>query len=217
MKFLRPMRKIACILSFLILSLAVRAQTAEEILQRVDQIMTEGEKQGISMTVETKVPVLGKMNMKTLTLGDKMRMETRIMGVDFITWSDGDTDWSYDSKSKEVTIEAGSPSSAEESGDAEMFENITDGYDVSIKKETADAWYINCRKSKSNTNKDDPQKMELVVRKGTFHPVSLSTKISGVTLTMKDLRFGVSETEVTFDIKQYPGAKIVDKREKNLP
>ena len=44
------MRKIACILSFLILSLAVRAQTAEEILQRVDQIMTEGEKQGISMT-----------------------------------------------------------------------------------------------------------------------------------------------------------------------
>jgi outer membrane lipoprotein-sorting protein len=116
-----------------------------------------------------------------------------------------------------VTIEAGSPSSAEESGDAEMFENIMDGYDVSIKKETADAWYINCRKSKSNTNKDDPQKMELVVRKGTFHPISLSTKISGVTLTMKDLRFGVSETEVTFDIKQYPGAKIVDKREKNLP
>ena len=201
------MRKIACILSFLIFSLTLGAQTAEEILQRVDQIMTEGEKQGISMTVETKVPVLGKMNMKTLTLGDKMRMETRI----------GDTDWSYDSKSKEVTIEAGSPSSAEESGDAEMFENITDGYDVSIKKETADAWYINCRKSKSNTNKDDPQKMELVVRKGTFHPVSLSTKISGVTLTMKDLRFGVSETEVTFDIKQYPGAKIVDKREKNLP
>ena len=195
MKFLCPMRKIACILSFLIFSLTLGAQTAEEILQRVDQIMTEGEKQGISMTVETKVPVLGKMNMKTLTLGDKMRMETRIMGVDFITWSDGDTDWSYDSKSKEVT----------------------DGYDVSIKKETADAWYINCRKSKSNTNKDDPQKMELVVRKGTFHPISLSTKISGVTLTMKDLRFGVSETEVTFDIKQYPGAKIVDKREKNLP
>ena len=212
MKFLRPMRKIACILSFLIFSLTLGAQTAEEILQRVDQIMTEGEKQGISMTVETKVPVLGKMNMKTLTLGDKMRMETRIMGVDFITWSDGDTDWSYDSKSKEVTIETGSPSSAEERGDAEMFENITDGYDVSIKKETADAWYINCRKSKSNTNKDDPQKMELVVRKGTFHPVSLSTKLSGVTLTMKDLRFGVSETEVTFDIKQYPGAKIVDKR-----
>ena len=217
MNLIRPMRKIACILSFLILSLTVWAQTAEEILQRVDQIMTEGEKQGISMTVETKVPILGKMSMKTLTLGDKMRIETRIMGVDFITWSDGETDWTYDSKSKEVTIETGSPSSAEESGDAEMFENNTDGYDVSIKKETADAWYIKCRKSKTNTNKDDPQNMELVVRKGTFHPISLSTKMSGVTLTMKDLRFGVSETEVTFDIKQYPGAKIVDKREKNLP
>lgn len=164
------MRKIACILSFLFLSLAVRAQTAEEILQRVDQIMTEGEKQGISMSVETKVPVLGKMNMKTLTLGDKMRMETRIMGVDFITWSDGDTDWSYDSKSKEVTIEAGSPSSAEESGDAEMFENITDGYDVSIKKETADAWYINCRKSKSNTNKDDPKRWNWWSVKALFIP-----------------------------------------------
>lgn len=207
------MKKIVSVLSLLAIAVSAWAQSAEEILSRMEKIMSEGEGKGIIMTIETKVAVIGKMSMKTYTLGDKMRMETKIMGVQSITWSDGTTEWSYDSKTKKVVVENASASSAEDSGDAEMFEGIADGYDVSIKKETADAWYINCKKSASNTDKDDPKDMEVVVAKRTFHPISLSTKMSGVTLTMKDIRFGVKESDVTFDINQLPGAKLVDKRE----
>ena len=93
-----------------------------------------------------------------------------------------------------------------------MFNDITDGYEVSIKKETADAWHILCKKTKSNPDKDAPKTMELVVRKETYYPVSLNAKLSGLTMTMRDIAFGVTEKQVTFDPKDYPDAKIVDKR-----
>ena len=77
-----------------------------------------------------------------------------------------------------------------------------------------DAWHILCKKSKTNTNKDDPKSMEIVVAKGTCYPISLSTKMEGLKLTMKDLSFGVTENQVTFDPKKYASAKVVDKRNK---
>ena len=95
-----------------------------------------------------------------------------------------------------------------------MFEDITDGYDVSISKQTADAWYISCKKSKSNKSKDDPKNMELVVSKKDYSPISLSASMSGVKMTMRDISFGVTESMVTFNPDKYPGVKIVDKRKK---
>jgi outer membrane lipoprotein-sorting protein len=93
-----------------------------------------------------------------------------------------------------------------------MFSGITDGYDVTLKKETADAWYFLCKKSKTNTDKDDPKSIDLVVAKGTYYPVSLKAKLSGVTMTLRDVSFGVTEQQVTFNPKDYPTATIVDKR-----
>ena len=93
-----------------------------------------------------------------------------------------------------------------------MFSGVADGYDVFIKKDTDRAWYIQCKKSKTNTNKDDPKNMEIVVAKGTYMPVSLSAKMSGVTMTMKDISYGVKEADVTFDISKFPNATVVDKR-----
>lgn len=74
--------------------------------------------------------------------------------------------------------------------------NVTEGYDVKLKKETAEAWYFVCTKSKDNTNKDDPKKMDLVVSKATYLPISTTVKEKGVTVTMRDyaiaLTFGTS-------------------------
>ena len=90
---------------------------------------------------------------------------------------------------------------------------LTDeGYDVKLKKETADAWYFVCNKSKTNTVKDDPKKMDLVVSKTTYLPISTSVKEKGVTVTMRDFAVGVTEEQVTFDPAKYANAKIIDKR-----
>ena len=207
------MKKIFCIIACLALSVAAMAQTAEEILDKMDEVFSRYEKDGIAMAVQTKIPILGSITMKAWTLGQKSRMETKLMGANLIIWDDGETEWTYNAKDNKLTIDSSTPSS-EEDGDAEMFQDVTDGYDVSIKKETADAWYIQCKKSKTNTNKEDPKSMEIVVAKGTYHPVSLTTKMQGVTLIMKDLSFGVTEEQVTFDPKKYASAKVEDKRNK---
>ena len=54
--------------------------------------------------------------------------------------------------------------------------------------------------------------MDLVINKGTYLPVSLSAKVSSVTMTMREISFGISEKQVTFNISDYPDAKIIDKR-----
>lgn len=205
------MKKVFCFLTCLALSVAAMAQTAEEILAKMDEIFSKHEHDGLAMTVQTKIPIIGTLTMKAYTLGDKTRVETQMMGASVITWDDGVTEWTYNSKDDEIEIDNAKPSSGED-GDADMFKGVAEGYDVSIKKETAEAWYIQCKKSKTNTNKDDPKNMELVVAKGTYYPLSLSAKVSGVSLTMKDLSFDVTEEQVTFDPKKYASAKVVDKR-----
>ena len=187
------------------------AQTAEEILNNMDKVFSQHEQDGIGMTVETKIPILGTLSMEVCTLGDKMRMETKMLGTSLLIWDDGETEWTYNTKDNELEIADSTPSSVEE-GDADMFKGVADGYDVAIKKETDEAWYINCKKSRSNPDKDAPKSMDIVVAKGTYHPISLSTKMKGVTLTMKDLFFGVTEKQVTFNPEQYASAKVVDKR-----
>lgn len=205
-------RLIIGILTFVTLSLTAGAQTVQEIISKMETAFESNESKGLIMTIETKIPILGTMSVKSYSLGNKMRMETEVMGIEMISWSDGETMWSYTPEENEIEIENDSESASEEGGDAEMFSDITDGYDVSIKKETAQAWHIRCVKSKNNPDKDAPKNMDLVVAKDTFLPISLSTKMSGITMTMRDIQFGFDENLVNFDIKDYPNAKIIDKR-----
>lgn len=209
------MKKILTLLATLSLAVAAFGQTAEEIVSRMDAEMEKHDfdKEGLFMVVDIKLPILGSMSSKVWNLGDNMRLEAETMGVMIVTWMDATTEWTYNSKTEELEIENRKENSKSNSeGDTEMFSGITEGYDVSIQKETDDAWYILCKKSKTNKEKDDPKTMNLVVTKGTYFPKSLSAKMSGVTMTMRDLRYGVTEKEVTFDPAAYPNAKVVDKR-----
>ena len=93
-----------------------------------------------------------------------------------------------------------------------MFQSATEGYDVSIAKEDAASWTIKCKKNRSNTNKDDPKNMEIVVAKDTYYPISLSAKVDLITVKLRNLKFNVTEKDVTFNMADYPGATIIDKR-----
>jgi len=55
-------------------------------------------------------------------------------------------------------------------------------------------------------------KMDLVVSKATYLPISTTVKEKGVTVTMRDYAIGVTEEQVTFDPAKYADAKIIDKR-----
>ena len=208
------MKKLFSIIAFIAMAAVAVAQTPEEIISRMEAEMAKhDEKEGLAMTLEMKIPILGTFSSRNYTLGDKYRIEVSKDGKQTITWSDGQTDWNYDSEKNQVEIKKHEvKEKTENEGDAKMFNGITDGYDVKLDKETSDTWQFLCKRSKSNPDKDAPKKMTLVVAKGTYMPVSLSASVSLMATAMRDLSYGVTEEQVTFNPKDYPNATIVDKR-----
>ena len=208
------MKRLFVLLTACLLAVAAYAQTAEEIIAKMDEAMSQvSEENGFRMTMDLKIPILGTMSTNAWTLGDKMRLEAKMMGKQLITWEDGETEWTYDADENTITIEnQDKTKKSDEKENMTMFQSATEGYDVSIAKENADSWTIKCKKNRSNTNKDDPKNMEIVVAKGTYYPMSLSAKVDMVTVTLRNLQFNVSEKDVTFNKADYPGATIIDKR-----
>ena len=209
------MKKLIAIISFIALATVAMAQTAEEIITRMEAEMSKhDESEGVAMTMDMKIIFVGTISSRNYVLGDKMRIEAiNDDGKNYITWSDGMTDWVYDSEKKEIEITNAKPKEkTETNSDTKLFQGITDGYEVKIDKETATEWHIRCKRSKSNPDKDDPKRMDLVVAKGTYWPVSLSTSVTAATVTLRDISFGVTEKQVTFNPKDFPNATIVDKR-----
>ena len=73
-------------------------------------------------------------------------------------------------------------------------------------------WYIFCKKSKSNKDKDDPKKMYIAVSKADYSCVYLKTKMKGIGISMENCKVGVTEKQVTFNPAEFPSAKIIDER-----
>ena len=190
------------------------AQTPEEIVAKMNQECARFDTEGVSMVMDMKLPILGTYSTQMYILGDKSKGVVDVKGDVSIIWSDNITDWDYDVSKNELTIKNANPSDKnDEAGDnVNALKNVTEGYDVKLKKETAEAWYFVCTKSKDNTNKDDPKKMDLVVSKATYLPISTTVKEKGVTVTMRDFAIGVTEEQVTFDPAKYANATIIDKR-----
>jgi outer membrane lipoprotein-sorting protein len=208
------MKRFFALLTALTLVVAAYAQTAEEIVARMDAAMEQvSAANGFRMTMDIKIPILGTMSSDAWSLGDKMRLEAQMMGKKLVTWQDGQTEWTYDAGENTITIEnQDKTKKSDEQENMKMFQSATEGYDVSIAKETSSAWTIKCKKNRFNTNKDDPKNMEIVIAKDTYYPMSLSAKVDLVTVTMRNLKFNVTEEEVTFNKADYPGATIIDKR-----
>lgn len=207
------MKKLFLSLMIAFAATAAWGQTAEEIIARMDEVMEAVEDDGMHMKMEMKIPIIGSMDLEMWTLGERSRMEGRMMGHKLVSFTDEDTEWEYDSKENTVTISTRKPEEGSDADNARMFNDITDGYSVKIKKETATQWILACKKTRENTDKDAPKNMELVVSKDGYRPVSLSTSVSGVKIVMKDITMGgVSEEFVTYDASLFPEAKIVDKR-----
>ena len=208
------MKRFFALLTALTLAVAAYAQTAEEIVAKMDAAMEQvSAENGFRMTMDIKIPILGTMSSNAWSLGDKMRLEAEMMGKKLVTWQDGQTEWTYDAGENTITIEnQDKTKKSDEQENMKMFQSATEGYDVSIAKETSSAWTIKCKKNRFNTNKDDPKNMEIVIAKDTYYPMSLSAKVDLVTVTMRNLKFNVTEEEVTFNKADYPGATIIDKR-----
>lgn len=193
---------------------SVSAQTAEEILEKMSAEMNRGEAEGFSMDFIMKMPILGSISTHNQIRGEKIKSEIKSSEGDSIVWTDETTNWTYSPKTNEITIEnRKTDGTKNNNSDMSQFESISHGYDVSIQKQTSEAWYIVCKKNKDNKEKDDPKRMDLAVRKADFLPIYLRASVSVVTISIENYSLGVSEESITFRAEDYPSAKIVDKRQ----
>lgn len=204
-------------LIFLIITLAATfaalAQTPEDIVARMDQEMKKHDGEGFSMVVEVKLPVLGTMSTKSYLFGNKCRMEATMKDITLVYWYDETTERIYDSNSNEIKVKTRRGDSKSGSGsEKELLEGISEGYDLSLEKETDSTWQINCKKSKSNTDKNAPKSILLTVSKKNYFPLSISTKVASINTTIRNFAYGVTEEQVTFNPADFPDAKIVDER-----
>ncbi|MBO4918381.1 MAG: hypothetical protein J5374_10950 [Bacteroidales bacterium] len=202
-----------CIATLLASAAMLIAQTPEEIISRMEEEMNKSDQMGMAVTMDLKIPILGTTSARMNILGEKSRTDMAIKDIKSTLWMDETTMWTYNPNENEVVIENRDSKSGSQEENLGLMKGITAGYDVSLTKETADAWYFDCKKSKDNTEKDDPKKMTLVVDKKTYMPKELSTKAKGITVSMKDAVLGVKESDVTYDPSKLPaGVKVTDKR-----
>jgi len=206
------MRKLSVLLSLSVCMAVALAQEPKEIVSRMEAEMARHEGEGMAMTVEMRIPLLGTVTTRTWTLGDNYKMKASVKNTEVTTWGDGLTKWTYNAKNNELVIENEQADKSASDGSPEMFSGIADGYEVTLRKESSEAWYFQCKKSKTNKDADDPKSMDLVIAKETYHPLSLSTKMSGISLVLSDISFGVVRSDVTFDMGSYPDALVKDKR-----
>lgn len=194
-------------------SLTLSAQTPEEIITKMEQELKRSDTEGLYMAMEMKIPLVGTIPSRVYSLGKKARAEMEAKDKKTILWMDADNTWTYDLSKNEIIItrrESGKPSDTE--NNMHLLEGLTEGYKLSLEKETGEAWYLRCTKTASNPDKDAPKRMDLVVSKKTGLPLSFTASVSVMTLTFKDIALGVTEDQVTFDPGKYPDATFIDKR-----
>ena len=183
------------------------AQTPDEIISRMESEFNKHRSEGVIMTMDMKIIIIGNISSTMMALGDKSYSRTSDGST--VVWTDGPTSWSYDAAKNQITINSSNKDTGN-GADADMFSGITSGYNVKLIKETDQAWHFKCKRAKGN--KDAIKKMNLVVDKKTYYPVSMSTKGILASVTFKDVSFGVTDDQVTYNPAAYPTATVIDNR-----
>ena len=217
MRFEQQMKRICLIICFVgafVASVNLRAQTPEEVVERMSIEFAKGDSLGKSFDFVMSIPIIGTFRSTNYVLGDKLRIEVDSKDEKSIFWSDGITNWDYDVVANEVKITKAKPKeNTEKSGNTELITGVSEGYDLSFDKKTDDkVWYIVCKKNKSNKEKDDPKRIDLAVSKADYSTIYLKTKSKGISISMENFKIGVTEAKVTFNPADYPNAKIIDER-----
>lgn len=92
-----------------LMALTVWAQSPEDTLEKMSKAMEEKENDGMTMTIEMKIPILGTMHTRVYSLGDKSQAETKMMGREMVIWDDVGLLYTHDVKENELSIEKSCP------------------------------------------------------------------------------------------------------------
>ena len=210
------MKRLLCFAIAFLSATVTFAQTGLEIVTRMNQRMSDRQSEGMCMSADVKIPVMGTVTTKTYAYGNKRRMDVESSKINTITFIDDTLQWTYVKGSTEVVLtnlnigkRSDNPGT-----DTGMFDDIPDAYDITIKSQNAVKWELQCKRKKNIDDDDYPKHLTLEVRKDTYEPISMNTKVMGISMTMHHFIFGIPESKVTFNPDDFPGVTVSDQRNK---
>ena len=210
------MKRILCFAIAFLSATMTFAQTGAEIVNRMNERINARRSEGISVIAEVKIPIVGTVLTKTSALGDRRRVDVRMKERDVITFSQQDTTWIYTVQDNSVLITTDTimskVNSSNPEGNIDMFGDIVEVYNITIKSQNLVKWELVCKRKKGNKDDDYPKNIILEVRKDTYELISMTTKMMGISMVMRDLKFGLTQKDVTFNQANYPGVKVTDQR-----
>ena len=210
------MKRLLCFAIAFLSATVTFAQTGLEIVTRMNQRMSDRQSEGMCMSADVKIPVMGTVTTRTYAYGNKRRMEVESSKINTITFIDDTLQWTYVKGSSEVVLtnlnigkRSDNPGT-----DTGMFDDIPDAYDITIKSQNAVKWELQCKRKKNIDDDDYPKHLTLEVRKETFEPISMNFKVMGISMSMHHIIFGIPESKVTFNPDDFPGVTVSDQRNK---
>lgn len=208
------MKRLLCFAIAFLSATVTFAQTGLEIVTRMNQRMSDRQSEGMCMSADVKIPVMGTVTTKTYAYGNKRRMDVESSKINTITFIDDTLQWTYVKGSTEVVLtnlnigkRSDNPGT-----DTGMFDDIPDAYDITIKSQNAVKWELQCKRKKNIDDDDYPKHLTLEVRKETFEPISMNFKVMGISMSMHHIIFGIPESKVTFNPDDFPGVTVIDQR-----
>ena len=208
------MKRLLCFAIAFLSATVTFAQTGLEIVTRMNQRMSDRQSEGMCMSADVKIPVMGTVTTKTYAYGNKRRMDVESSKINTITFIDDTLQWTYVKGSSEVVLtnlnigkRSDNPGT-----DTGMFDDIPDAYDITIKSQNAVKWELHCKRKKNIDDDDYPKHLTLEVRKETFEPISMNFKVMGISMSMHHIIFGIPESKVTFNPDDFPGVTVIDQR-----
>lgn len=239
------MKKIACIALSLVWGVAAFSQSAKQIVSQMQEYVNAHESEGVSFTEEVGLLYVhgyrtsyssGEKNgiaiisnvetakdmretnlekSKVAVLDKKSRIESAKQ-TEFID-NDIYKKWTIMTDNKEINHDF--VNTADLHSISYYFKGldyIAPAYRYKIAEETDDTWTITGKRKLITKYLGSEKRIELVVRKDTYQPVSVTfyNVIDGKPFDVteitrkKDIQFGVTEQQVTFNPEDYPGFNI---------
>ena len=194
------MKRILCFAIAFLSATMTFAQTGAEIVNRMNERINARRSEGISVIAEVKIPIVGTVSTKTSALGDRKRVDVRMKERDVITFSQQDTTWIYTVQDNSVLITTDTimskVNSSNPEGNIDMFGDIVEVYNITIKSQNLVKWELVCKRKKGNKDDDYPKNITLEVRKDTYELISMTTKMMGISMVMRDLKFGLTQKDI---------------------
>ena len=212
------MKRLLCFAIAFLSATVTFAQTGLEIVNRMNQMMSDRKADGICISLDVKIPIVGNVTTKTYAYGKKRRIDVESSKINTITFIEDTLQWTYVPGTSEVALtnaKVGNTNTSNEPGmDEGMFDDIPGNYDITIKSQNSVKWELLCKRKKAIKDDDFPKTLTLEVRKDTYEPISMNTKVMGISCTMHHFIFGVPESKVTFNPDDFPGVTVSDQRNK---